>query len=147
MNLILKKDVENLGRFGDHVKVADGYGRNYLLPQGLAVLATPGNLRQLEAERDAYLKKAQGRREQADKLKADLEAVSLTFTRKSGDDDKLFGSVTTHDIETELKAKGFSIEKKDIHLAEHIKTLGSYQCTVKLHMDVVASINLSVVKE
>lgn len=147
MNLILKKDVENLGRFGDHVKVADGYGRNYLLPQGLAVLATPGNLRQLEAEKDAYLKKAQGRREQADKLKADLEAVSLTFTRKSGDDDKLFGSVTTHDIETELNAKGFPVEKKDIHLAEHIKALGSYQCTVKLHMDVVASINLSVVKE
>lgn len=147
MNLILKKDVENLGRFGDHVKVADGYGRNYLLPQGLAVLATPGNLRQLEAERDAYLKKAQTRREQADKLKSDLEALSLSFTRKSGDDEKLFGSVTTHDIETELKAKGFSIEKKDIHLADHIKTLGQFQCTVKLHMDVVATINLSVVKE
>ena len=147
MNLILKKDVENLGRFGDHVKVADGYGRNYLLPQGLAVLATPGNLRQLEAERDAYLKKAQTRREQADKLKSDLEALSLSFTRKSGDDEKLFGSVTTHDIETELKAKGFSIEKKDIHLADHVKTLGQFQCTVKLHMDVVATINLSVVKE
>ena len=147
MNVILKKEVENLGRFGEQVKVAEGYARNYLIPKGLAVPATIGNLKQIEAERDAFLRKAQLSKEKAEKLKGALDGVSLTFQRKAGEDEKLFGSVTSHDIEEALKAKGFSVEKKDIHLDDHIKTVGLFTVTVKLQAGISASIQVNVVKE
>lgn len=147
MRVILKSDVDKLGRFGDQVKVAEGYARNYLIPRGIAVAATTGNLKQFEAEKEAYLKKAQVKREKAERLKADLEALSLTFARKAGEDDKLFGSVSAHDIEAELKSKGFDIEKKDIRLDEAIKSVGQFTAAVKLHSEVSANINIAVVKE
>lgn len=147
MRVILKTDVDKLGRFGDQVKVAEGYARNYLIPRGIAVAATTGNLKQFEAEKEAYLKKAQVKREKAERLKADLEALSLTFARKAGEDDKLFGSVSAHDIEAELKSKGFDIEKKDIRLDEAIKSVGQFTAAVKLHSEVSANINIAVVKE
>lgn len=147
MNLILKKEVYNLGRFGDRVKVADGYARNYLIPRGLAVEATTGNLRQFDAEKDAFVRKAAARKAEAEKLNASLTALTLTFSRKAGEDDKLFGSVTSHDIEGELNAKGFKVEKKDIVLVEPIKALGQFTVAVKLHQEVTSDIKVVVVKE
>lgn len=140
MKLILKNDVENLGRFGEIVRVAPGYGRNYLVPKGLAVLATDGNVRQLEAERSAYLKKAAARIASFKEVKAKLEAVTLSFQRKAGEDGKLFGSVTTHDIENAFKAQGYEVARRDIVLSEHVKTVGEFMFTVKLHHEVAASV-------
>lgn len=147
MNVILKKEVSDLGRFGDRVKVAEGYARNYLIPKGLAVEATPGNLKQFDAEKDAFLKKTAEKKAKAEKLKAELEAVSLSFARKAGEDEKLFGSVTSHDIEEGLKGKGFQVEKKDIHIDEPIKTIGQFTVHVKLHSEVEANVTVGVVKE
>jgi len=148
MNLILKKDVSSLGRFGEQVRVAEGYARNYLIPQGLAVPVTPASVKQFAAEKDAHLKKMQVRKDGADKLRHELEAIKLSFQRKAGDDGRLFGSVTTHDIEEAIKSKGFSgVEKKDIHVAEPIKTTGEFTASVKLHHDVTANVKLEVVKE
>lgn len=147
MKLILKNDVENLGRFGEIVKVAPGYGRNYLIPKGFAVLATDGNVRQLEAERSAYLKKAAARIASFNEVKAKLEAVSLSFKRKAGEDGKLFGSVTSHDIEGAFKALGYEVAKRDIVLSEPVKTMGEFTFSVKLHHDVVASVKGVVTAE
>jgi large subunit ribosomal protein L9 len=147
MIVILKNEVDNLGSFGEKVKVADGYARNYLIPQGLAVPATEGNLRQFEAEKEAFLKKAQLKLEKAQKSKTELEGVALSFARKAGEDERLFGSVTSHDIEEALKAKGFSVEKKDILLDEPIKHLGQSTVTIKVHSKVTADIKVEVVKE
>lgn len=147
MIVILKKEVENLGRFGDQVKVAEGYARNYLIPKGIAVEASAGNLKQFEAEKEAYLKKAAVKKAAAEKLKASIDAVSLSFARKAGEDERLFGSVTAHDIEDALKAKGFSVEKKDIRLDEPIKTLGLHTVAVRLLTDVSASVQVTVSKE
>ncbi|MBI5971567.1 MAG: 50S ribosomal protein L9, partial [Deltaproteobacteria bacterium] len=130
------------------VRVAEGYARNYLIPQGLAVPVTPAAIKQFAAEKDAHLKKMQVRKDGADKLCQELEALKLSFQRKAGDDGKLFGSVTTHDIEEAVKAKGFSgVEKKDIHAAEPIKTLGEFIVSIKLHHDVTANVKIEVVKE
>lgn len=147
MKIILKQEVDNLGGFGDQVKVANGYARNYLIPQGFAVLANAGNLRQLEAERAAYLKKAQVSRGQAEGIKGEIEGLTLTFARKTGEEDRLFGSVTAHDIEAELKKKGFKLEKKAILLHEHIKTLGQFTVPVKLHSGVSADLKIEITKE
>lgn len=147
MRIILKNEVENLGSFGEIVKVAPGYARNYLIPKGLAAEATPGNLRQFEAEKGAQLKKIQAKKETAEALKARLDAVTLSFARKTSEEDKLFGSVTSHDIEEGLKAQGFEFEKKGIILTEPIKTLGSQQVAIKLHPQVTANITVEVTKE
>lgn len=147
MKVILKTEVDNLGSFGDHVKVAFGYARNYLIPKGLAVEASPGNINQFNSEKDAYQKKALVRKEAAEKVKADMEALSLSFTRKAADGDKLFGSVTVHDIESELASKGFKIERKHIHLEEAIKSAGQFTVGVKLYPEVVAEVSVEVVKE
>lgn len=147
MRIILKNEVNNLGTFGDIVKVAPGYARNYLIPQGLAAEATPGNLKQFEAERGAFLKKMQVRTETAEALKAKLDAVTLSFTKKTSEEGKLFGSVTAHDIEEGLKAQGFEVERKNIILPDHIKTLGTHTVSVKLLSQVVANITVDVKKE
>jgi len=147
MKVILKHEVDNLGAFGQHVKVADGFARNYLIPKGLAVPATPGNLKQFEAEKEAYLKKAALVLQKAEEKRAALEGLTLKFTRKAADDDRLFGSVTNHDIEVALKEKGFEVERKDILLDEHIKHLGQSTVTVKVHSKVKADITVEVSKE
>lgn len=147
MIVILKNEVDNLGVFGAQVKVADGYARNYLIPNGLAVPATPGNLKQFEAEKEAFMKKAALKLQKAEQVKTGLEGVSLNFARKAADDDRLFGSVTAHDIEEALKEKGFQVEKKDILLGEPIKHLGQSTVTVKVHSKVTADITVEVVKE
>lgn len=147
MIVILKNEVDNLGLFGAQVKVADGYARNYLIPKGLAVPATPGNLKQFEAEKEAFMKKAALKIAKAEQVKTGLQGVTLNFARKAADDDRLFGSVTAHDIEAALKEKGFPVEKKDILLGEPIKHLGQSTVTVKVHSKVTADITVEVVKE
>jgi large subunit ribosomal protein L9 len=148
MKVILKKDMSSLGGYGEVVTAARGYARNYLIPRGMAIEATPGNLRQLDSERAAYVKKVAARVADAEKLASELEAVSLSFERKAGEDDKLFGSVTTHDIEEALKSKGFaSIDRKAISLKEPIKTIGSHAVAVKLHPEVSANIKIEVLVE
>lgn len=148
MKVILKKDMSSLGGYGEIVNAARGYARNYLIPRGIAIEATPGNLRQLDSERSAYVKKVAARVADAEKLASELEAVSLIFERKAGEDEKLFGSVTTHDIEEALKSKGFaSIDRKAISLNEPIKTIGSHVAAVKLHPEVSANIKIEVLVE
>lgn len=146
MRVILRKEVENLGNYGDVVKVAPGYARNYLIPKGLAAVATDGNMRQLEAEKEAYQRKMQARKEKAEGLKARLDAVVLSFSRKTSEEEKLFGSVTVHDIEEGLKAQGFEVERKDVVLDEAIKSLGEHKVNIKLHAGVAATITVNVTK-
>ncbi len=147
MDVILREDVDKLGAAGDVVTVKDGYARNYLLPRGLAYPATDGNKRRLEAEHKSRARRAEGELAKAGELAAKLEAVLLSFTMKAGEGDKLFGSVTTHDIAERLKAEGFDVDKKAVELAEPIKALGVYKVPVRVHPDVKPEVRVWVVKE
>ncbi len=145
MKVILREDIESLGTFGDIVKVAPGYARNFLIPRGFAAPATQGNINQFEAEKVAWMKRALKVKEAADKVCATIEAVTLTFERKVGEEGgKLFGSVTSMDIEAALKEKGYDIDKKKIVLAEPIKSLGEFTVHVKLHREVRAAVKVVV---
>ncbi|GMR05171.1 MAG: 50S ribosomal protein L9 [Thermodesulfobacteriota bacterium] len=147
MEVILKSDSTDLGRYGDVVNVKMGYARNYLIPRGFAVEAKPGNMKQFNAEKDAYLKKMEAKKAEAGKLSAEIEGLTLTFERKTGDEEKLFGSVTANDIEKEIKARGYKdIERRDILLAEPIKKLGEYDVPIRLHPDVSVTIKVEVTK-
>lgn len=147
MKVILKESIPSLGSFGDVVKVADGYARNYLIPRNIAIEASKSNLRQFEAERVAWDRKAQNIKEEAEKLARELEPLELNFPKKAGEDEKLFGSVTSMDIEAELKQKGFDIDRKNILMDEPIKKLGVYTVGIKLHSEVTTNIKVWVVKE
>ena len=147
MDVILRENVDKLGAAGAVVSVKDGYARNYLLPRGLAYPATEGNKHRLEAESKSRARRADAEVAKASEVAARLEAVSLSFTMKAGEGDKLFGSVTTHDIAERLKAEGFDVDKKTVELAEPIKALGVYKVPVRLHPDVKPEIRVWVVKE
>lgn len=147
MDVILREDVDKLGAAGDVVSVKDGYARNYLLPRGLAYPATDGNKRRLEAEQKTRLRRADAEVAQASEVAVRLEAVSLSFTMKAGEGDKLFGSVTSADIAERLKGEGFEVDKKAVELAEPIKALGVYKVPVRLHTDVKPEVRVWVVKE
>lgn len=147
MNIILKEDISSLGKLGDIVNVADGYARNYLLPKGFAVESTARNIKIWENEKKGIEKKMLKLKEDAAKFCAELEAVTCAFSRKTGEDDKLFGSVTSIDIEAYLKEKGFVIDRRKILLAEPIKIIGEHTVSVKLHKDVTANIKVVVAKE
>ncbi|MBI5327173.1 MAG: 50S ribosomal protein L9 [Deltaproteobacteria bacterium] len=147
MEIILKKDAPSLGKLGNVVKVADGYARNYLIPHGIGLEATPKNLKLLEKEMKLWQKKAEKQREDAQKLAQDIEKLSLIFARKSGEEDKIFGSVTSLDIEEKIKENGIQIDRKKIHLEEPIKALGIFTVPVKLHPEVTANLKVCVVKE
>lgn len=145
--VLLREDIENLGGRGEVVKVKAGYARNYLLPQGFATLATKGNVKQIEQERAALLKKAA-----ADKATAELQAdqmkdLSLTFERKAGEGGTLFGSVTSMDIAEALQAKGYEIDRRKINLKDAIKETGDYTVSVKLHREVSLNVPVSVIAE
>ena len=142
MKIILRADVENLGRLGDVVTVKAGYGRNYLLPQGLAMLVTPGNLKAFELER----KKLQARMD-ALRAAADDIAGVLPIVMRAGDNDKLYGSVTTAIIGDALTAQGIEVDRRRILLDHPIRTLGDHPVRVRLHADVVASLTVKVVSE
>jgi len=147
MDIILRQDVEKLGRTGDLVTVKDGFARNYLLPHGLAYLASEGNRRRLEAESKQLARKAGVQLESARDVALRLEAVSLTFTMKAGEGDKLFGSVTAGDIAERLLAEGFEVDKKTVELHEPIKALGVYKVPIRLHHEVKPEVRVWVVKE
>jgi large subunit ribosomal protein L9 len=146
MEVILRAAVENLGHPGDIVKVSPGFGRNYLLPRGLAYAATPGNKKRMEQERQRLEAAEATRRGSAEQLAAQLEQVSLTFSARVGEEGKLFGSVTASDITHQLEGLGYAIEKRQIDLHEPIRSLGVYRVPIRLHADVKPEIKVWVIK-
>jgi large subunit ribosomal protein L9 len=147
MQIILQEDVEKLGTRGQVVDVAEGYARNFLLPRKLALEASAGNMKRLEKMRATFAKKEATEKGDAQKLAELLAGVSLELTRKAGENDQLFGSVTSADISDALAAKGFNIEKRKIALADPIKVVGDFEIPVKLHREIAANVKLSVKKE
>lgn len=145
--ILLREDIDTLGGRGEIVKVKAGYARNYLLPQGLATLATKGNVKQIEQERAALLKKAAIEKATADAQKEQMGDISLSFERKAGDGGTLFGSVTSMDIAEALQAKGYEIDRRKISLKDAIKETGEYTVKVKLHREVTLEVPVSVTAE
>lgn len=147
MLVVLRDNVENLGRTGDVVKVSDGYARNFLLPRNLVVAADESNLASIEHHKRSLEKKRQEQMVSAKEVAGKLEAFSCNISRKVGEQDKLFGSVTTSDIADALKKGGFQIDKRTIVLDAPIKTLGAHSVTIKFDHDVTANLKVNVVKE
>jgi len=147
MEVILKEDVVNLGHRGEVVKVAEGYGRNFLLPRKLAMQATAANKAVVEQMKSSAARRYATEKAQAEELAAKLAPVALDFTRKSGEAGHLFGSVTSADIATALEAKGFEIDRRKIQLDEPLKTVGDFNVAIKLYRDVTAQIKVTVAAE
>lgn len=144
MEVILKEDVIKLGNRGDVVKVADGYGRNYLLPGKLAIEATAANKAVIEQMKGSAIRKSAKEKGEAEQLASQVTAVELVFERKVGENDQLFGSVTSGDIAHGLELKGYHIDRRKISLEEPLKSLGEYHVPVKLHRDVTAHVKVTV---
>ena len=147
MKVILTKDMEHLGKAGTLVDVKTGYGRNFLLPNAHAVLATEKNVRQMEHEKAGILARAAKHRTNMTAQAAKLSAIELSFTRKVGEEKKMFGSVTSKDIHDQLASKGYEIDRKQIHLHEPLKELGNHEVEVKLHPEVIAKLKVSIAAE
>ncbi|HUV71083.1 MAG TPA: 50S ribosomal protein L9 [Terracidiphilus sp.] len=147
MEVILKEDVDNLGHRGDVVKVADGYGRNFLLPRKLAMQATAANKAVIDQMKSAAARRSASEKAVAEVLVAKLEPVVLSFTRKSGEAGHLFGSVTSADIAAELASNGFEIDRRKIQLREPLKSVGEFSVGVKLHREVTAQVKVKVVAD
>jgi large subunit ribosomal protein L9 len=147
MEIILLEDILSLGKVGDLVKVSDGYGRNYLIPNKLAIKATPKNRKKLEHEKRFAQEKTGKVKRDAEKLANRIEEFSCTITKPVGESGKLFGSVTSKDIEQHLNENGFQIDRKKIELEEPIKNLGVYTVPIRLHPEVSANLKLWVVRE
>lgn len=145
--VLLREDVDTLGGRGEIVKVKAGYARNYLLPQGIATLATKGNVKQIELEREALLKRAAVEKATAEAQKDQMGVIELEFERKAGEGGTLFGSVTSMDIAEALQAKGYEIDRRKIVLRDAIKETGEYSVRVKLHREVVLEIPVKVTAE
>jgi large subunit ribosomal protein L9 len=147
MEVILREHVDNLGRRGEIVKVADGYARNYLLPRKLALLATDGNKKQIEREKVKYDAKELEEKKVAEAMSERLANVEVEISRKVGETEALYGSVTSGDIAQALAAKGFDLDKRKLVLQEPIKKLGEFSVPVKLHRDVSTQLKVRVVAE
>ncbi len=147
MQVILKENISNLGRIGDLVKVSDGYARNYLLPRNLVVAADPKNIAVFEHHKRILEKKRQAQKADAEELAKKLSSYSCTITKKVGENDKIFGSVTASDIANALKKGGYEVAKGSIVLESPIKALGVHTIVVKLENDVSANVKIWVVKE
>jgi len=147
MKVILKDDVKNLGDMGQIVDVSDGYARNYLVPRGLAAEANIKNIKSLEHQRKIIQEKSRKIKLSAQDFSDKISQLKLTIKAKSGEEGKLFGSVTSMDIAEQLKNEGFDIDKKKISLDEPIKRLGSYSVSVKIHPEISAQLNIEVVEE
>lgn len=147
MKVILREDVENLGRGGELVEVKAGFGRNFLLPRGLAVVANPENIREIEHQKAVASAKAAKMKASAEALAKRLSDTPLTLKRKAGEQDKLFGSVTAIDLAEALAQRGLAIDRRSIDLAEPIKTLGDFEVPVKLHHEVVGKVKVKVEAE
>jgi large subunit ribosomal protein L9 len=147
MKLILREDVYNLGKGGDLVEVKPGYGRNFLIPGGLAVLANPKNIREVEHQKAVAAAKAAKLRASAEAIAKRLSDTPVSLRRKVGEQDKLYGSVTAMDVAEALAARGLDIDRRTIDLSEPIKTLGDFEVSVKLHSDVVGKVKVKVEAE
>jgi len=147
MKVILKEDIPKLGRMGKTVDVKPGYGRNYLIPQGKAILATSKNLKALEHERMLIQRKVDLVRKDAEGLAGKISGLTITLTRKVVEEDKLYGSVSVSDISQALEEAGVEIERKLIKLDEPIKNLGEFKVSIKVYHDVTAELTVQVVKE
>lgn len=147
MRLVLTQDVDKVGKRGDVVNVARGFGRNFLLPRGFAQDATPGNIKQVELAGKRHAKQDAKDKANAEQIARELVKVSVTVARKVGENEHLYGSVTSGDIAESLAAQGFEVDKRKIELPEPIKSLGTFGIPVRLYRDVLAHVNVSVVKE
>jgi large subunit ribosomal protein L9 len=147
MKVILTKDLEHVGKAGALVDVKPGFGRNYLLPRQLAMPATTKNIHQLDHEKSGILARAARQRSSMDAMAKKISAIELKFTRKVGDQDKLFGSVTSKDVHDRLVEQGYEIDRKQIHLPEPLKTIGDHEVTVKLHPEVTAKLKVAIAAE
>ena len=147
MQLILTQDVENLGKAGELVSVRPGYGRNYLLPRGLGMPVTTANKAMIEKEKKAHLARLAKEKAEFEALAQRIAAIRMVAPRKVGENDVLYGSVTSGDIAEFLKTKGIEIDKRRVQLDEAIKKLGDHEVKIKLHPDVTASLKLLVSKE
>ena len=145
MQVILQEDVASLGKAGEVVRVRDGYGRNFLLPKGKAVLADPKNLKMLEHQKRVVAAKEAKRKTSAEELAAKIGSLSLTINREAGEAEKLFGSVTTKDIAEALRREGYNIDRRDINLDEPIKQLGIFDVPIRLHPEVTGTVKVWVV--
>ena len=147
MEVILKEDVATLGSRGDVVKVAEGYGRNFLLPRRLAIEASAGNKKVIEQMKAASVRRSAKEKAQAEELSKQFEGLSVAFQRKSGENDQLFGSVTSGDIADALGKKSFNIDRRKIQLHEPLKTLGEFTVPVRLHKEVTAHLKVVIEKD
>jgi large subunit ribosomal protein L9 len=144
MEVILKEDINKLGHRGDVVKIADGYGRNYLLPGKLAIEATANNKAVIEQMKGSSIRKLAKEKIESEELSRKLEAVELVFERKVGENDHLFGSVTSGDIAHQLEEKGYTVDRRKISLEEPLKTLGEFHVPIKLHREVTTHLKVTV---
>jgi large subunit ribosomal protein L9 len=147
MEVILKEDVANLGLRGEVVKVADGYGRNFLLPRKLAMQATDANKAVIEQMKAAAARRSASEKAQAEEQLAKLQGVTLSFSRKAGEQGHLFGSVTSADIAAELAAQGFEVDRRKIQLSDPLKGVGDYKIAIRLHREVTAHVTVKVQAE
>ena len=147
ITILLREDIDTLGGRGEIIKVKAGYARNYLLPQGLATLATKGNVKQIEGERGALLKKAAVEKSTADAQKDQMSSIALTFERKAGEGGTLFGSVTSMDVAEALMAKGYETDRRKIIMKDAIKETGEFTIKIKLHREVILEIPVTVKAE
>jgi large subunit ribosomal protein L9 len=147
MRVILTTDLPPVGKAGQAIDVANGYGRNYLIPRGLAILATPGNERSLAQQQKARLAREAKTKAEAQALAAQLQQLSLSIAKKTGEGDRLYGSVTSMDIANLLKGKGFALDRRKIVLDTPLKTLGTHKIPIRLHPEVVAEVEVAVTKE
>ena len=147
MEVILKEDVPKLGHRGDVVKVAEGYGRNYLLPRKLAIEASQSNKAVIEQMKQSAVRRSAVEKADSEDLAKQLETVTLTFARKAGEKDHLFGSVTSSDIAEALEQKGFNIDRRKIQLQEPLKSIGEFDVPIRLHRDVTSRVKVAVAKE
>ena len=147
MEVILKEDVLKLGSRGDVVRVAEGYGRNFLLPKKLAIEASAANKAVIEQMKAAAVRRSAKEREQAEQLAKQFDGLSVSFQRRAGEQDQLFGSVTSGDIAEALEKKGFNLDRRKVQLHEPLKTLGEFTIPVKLHKDVTTHLRVVIEKE
>jgi len=145
MKVILIENVPSLGKAGDTALVAEGYGRNFLIPKKLALEATPANLRHLEQKKETFLQRATKEKQTAAAMAARIEQISCTLSRPAGESEKLFGSVTTQDLQKYLQEQGISLDRRKIQLPSPIRILGSYTVSLKLHPEVTAQMKVNVV--
>ena len=147
MEVILKEDVVKLGSRGDVVKVAEGYGRNFLLPRKLAIEASSGNKKVIEQMRAASVRRSAKEKTQAEELSKQFDGLSVSFQRKSGENDQLFGSVTSGDLADALEKKGFNVDRRKIEVDQPMKSIGEYTIHIRLHREVSVPVKVTVTKE